>query len=282
VIKPPVPFRMLLDVIVHDVTHGELIGVEFRGDLRGRGELRLEPDGEGTLADVWWRFEIMQRGMRAAARPLDGRAHAARRDHRRRIRQGGPCQPRAADDSRATAAVAGEATPVLGLLFFHNADYLSHPLSEEIVRTRFPHAHEYMQEFSPILRWRSKFRNFDPSGSDWLGLYSVTQACIAQDKVMIRDIARGTIAASVHGADVIPDHTLNVIPCTTAKEADLLATVINSNVVHYLARSFSVAIWVTASFLRYVGIKDLSAVEIDGDQHPVAEALGLANDELAD
>jgi hypothetical protein len=69
VIKPPVPFRMLLDVIVREVTHGELIGVEFRGDLRGRGELRLKPDGEGTLADVWWRFEIMQRGMRAAARP---------------------------------------------------------------------------------------------------------------------------------------------------------------------------------------------------------------------
>jgi hypothetical protein len=59
VIKPPVPFRMLLDVIVREVTHGELIGVEFRGDLRGRGELRLEPDGEGTLADVWWRLEIM-------------------------------------------------------------------------------------------------------------------------------------------------------------------------------------------------------------------------------
>lgn len=68
VIKPRVPFRMLLDVIVREVTHGELIGVEFRGDLRGRGELRLEPDGEGTLADVWWRFEIMQRGVRAAAR----------------------------------------------------------------------------------------------------------------------------------------------------------------------------------------------------------------------
>jgi hypothetical protein len=68
VIKPPVPFRMLLDVIVRQVTHGARIGVEFRGDLRGRGELRLQPNGEGTLADVWWRFEIMQRGMRAATR----------------------------------------------------------------------------------------------------------------------------------------------------------------------------------------------------------------------
>jgi hypothetical protein len=51
VIKQPVPLRMLLDVISRKVTHGELIGVEFRGDLRGRGELRLEPDSEGTLAD---------------------------------------------------------------------------------------------------------------------------------------------------------------------------------------------------------------------------------------
>jgi hypothetical protein len=93
VIKPPVPFRMLLDVVVLEVTHDELIGVEFRGDLRGRGELRLAPDGEGTLAEVSWRVEMMQRGMRAAARhthPLLRWAHdriveAAVRSFRRHV-----------------------------------------------------------------------------------------------------------------------------------------------------------------------------------------------------
>lgn len=174
---------------------------------------------------------------------------------------------------------AGSAVPVFGLLFFHDQDRLSHPLSEGVVKKRFPYAYEYMQNFAQILRSRSRFRNFDPSGHDWLGLYSVTKACIARHKVVIRDIARGTVAAPVHDEAAIADHTLNVIPCTSEDEAELLSAVINSNVVHYIARSFSVSIRVTASFLRYVGIKDLSTLEISDAVDPIALALGLSPQE---
>lgn len=68
VVKPPLPFRMSLDVVVLEVSHDKLIAVEFRGDLQGLAELRLQPEGGGTLARVSWRFEMTQHRMRAAAR----------------------------------------------------------------------------------------------------------------------------------------------------------------------------------------------------------------------
>jgi hypothetical protein len=68
VIKPPVPFRILLDVEVVEISPGALVGIALRGDLEGRGELRLSPDGGDTLVEVSWRFVIRDRRIRAVAR----------------------------------------------------------------------------------------------------------------------------------------------------------------------------------------------------------------------
>jgi hypothetical protein len=95
VVTPPLPFRLALDVTVVEVSHCKMIEVEILGDLRGRAELTLEPEGEGTLATVSWQLEMMQRRMRAAARymhPLlrwghDRVVEAAVRGFRRRIQE---------------------------------------------------------------------------------------------------------------------------------------------------------------------------------------------------
>ncbi len=173
----------------------------------------------------------------------------------------------------------GEANPRMGLLLFHDNEHVSSPISPSEAQQSFPLAFEYISQFEDILRSRHRFRNFDPTGDNWLGIYSVTTAALAQHKVVIREIARGMIAAPVHGADITPDHKLYVIPCKTATEADLLATILNSRVVSYLVSSFSISTSITGSIFRYVGIPDLSKVKPEKDTElAVANALGITVD----
>ena len=173
----------------------------------------------------------------------------------------------------------GEAKPSLGLLLFHDDEHVSNPLSPSETQVAFPQAFQYISQFQQILQSRHRFRNFDPTGDNWLGIYSVTTAALAQHKVVIREIARGMIAAPVHGADIIPDHKLYVIPCKTAAEADLLSEILNSRVISYLVRSFSISTSITGSVFRYVGIPDLSKVKPEQDQElTIAKALGITQD----
>lgn len=169
--------------------------------------------------------------------------------------------------------------PRLGILLFHDDEHVSYPLNPIEAQEVFPKAFEFISQFEPILRSRHRFRNFDPTGDNWLGIYSVTTAALSQHKVVIREIARGMIAAAVHGADIIPDHKLYVIPCKNATEADLLATILNSRVISYLVSSFSISTSITGSVFRYVGIPDLSKVKPEPDQElTIAEALGISLD----
>ena len=173
----------------------------------------------------------------------------------------------------------GEATPRLGILLFHDDDHVSYPLTPFETREIFPRALEYISQFKEILRSRHRFRNFDPTGEQWLGIYSVTAAALARHKVVIREIARGMIAAPVHGQNIIPDHKLYVIPCKTAEEAELLSIVLNSRVVNYLVRSFSISTSMTGSVFRYVGIQDLTKVKTEPKRElMIANALGISLD----
>lgn len=205
--------------------------------------------------------------------PQDGR--------RRDIRQvEGPVEAEAVKRLlRGEDVSSGEARPRLGLLLFHDDDHVSYPLTPGETREIFPRALEYISQFEEILRSRHRFRNFDPTGEHWLGIYSVTTAALARHKVVIREIARGMVAAPVHGADIIPDHKLYVVPCNTAEEADLLAMVLNSRVVNYMVRSFSVSTSITGSVFRYIGIRDLSKVRPEPKPElMIANALGITLD----
>jgi hypothetical protein len=173
----------------------------------------------------------------------------------------------------------GEVRPKLGLLIFHDDDHVSYPMTAEEAHKIFPRALEFANQFKETLQSRHRFRNFDPTGEYWLGIYSVTTAALAQHKVVIREIARGMIAAPVHGGDIIPDHKLYVIPCKSAQEADLLAMVLNSRVVNYMVRSFSISTSITSSVFRYIGIKDLSEMRAEPNQETmISNALGITLD----
>lgn len=177
---------------------------------------------------------------------------------------------RGADVSRAVADLAG------AVLFFHDDEHTSQPLSPDEARARYPAAFAFAEGFKSLLTGRNKFRGFDPTGDNWLGLYSITKALLTPHKVVVREIASEMIAAAVHSAEIVPDHKLYVIPCKKAAEADRLTSVLNSPVVDFLLQSFSVSTSITGSFLRYIGIVDLNTLDpmLEGDAL-VAKALGL-------
>ena len=172
------------------------------------------------------------------------------------------------------------ADPSGWVLWFHDKDHVSTAIPPAESSKRFPLAFEYASQFGGLLRNRKKFRGFDPTGDNWLGIYSVTRAALAAHKVVIREIASGMIAAPVHGRGIIPDHKLYVIPCQSAREAEQLSEVLNSQVVDYLLRAFSLSTSVTGSFLRYIGIRDLSDAPVGLEGEPLLTyALGLDIDQ---
>jgi hypothetical protein len=79
-----------------------------------------------------------------------------------------------------------------------------------------PKTKEFLASHQEKLKGRKKFRNFDPSGSQWHGLYSVLNATFMPHKVVFREMAEGSIAATVSSQRlptgerkiVIPDHKL--------------------------------------------------------------------------
>ena|GEM_PF-427904 len=68
VVSPPVPYRMRVRVQLVTCRRPERVDAVVTGDLRGEGSLRLRPEGPGTVADVAWQVEMMQRPMRLASR----------------------------------------------------------------------------------------------------------------------------------------------------------------------------------------------------------------------
>jgi uncharacterized protein YndB with AHSA1/START domain len=72
-VNPPLPYRMRLQVELVRSERPRAIDATIAGDLMGEGQLRLDPDGTGTWAEVAWTVEMRQPAMRLAsrvARPL--------------------------------------------------------------------------------------------------------------------------------------------------------------------------------------------------------------------
>jgi len=176
---------------------------------------------------------------------------------------------------RGEDVTSAGATATLGVLFFHDGQHLSKPLPDALARQRFPKAVAFLEPVRGLLEGRRPFRNFRPAGPDWLGLYSVTSAAIAQHKVVIREIASTLIAAHLDGARLIPDHKLHVIRCSSASEAVALTSALQTPSVRALIHGFALPTSVTGSLLRYVGVKPLENGVSPHSKEGLAAALGV-------
>lgn len=68
VVRPPVPYRMSVEVELQRCVRCRLVDACVRGDLVGDAHLRLEAGPDATLASVAWSLEMRQLPMRIAAR----------------------------------------------------------------------------------------------------------------------------------------------------------------------------------------------------------------------
>ena len=68
VVAPPLPYRMRVRVVLEHCVPPERIDAAVHGDLEGRAQIVLQPDGTGTRVQATWEIEMMQRPMRMAAR----------------------------------------------------------------------------------------------------------------------------------------------------------------------------------------------------------------------
>lgn len=67
-VAPPVPYRMRVDVELLACEAPSFIDARVHGDLTGEAQLRLRPEGDGTMVEAAWEVEMMQRAMRLADR----------------------------------------------------------------------------------------------------------------------------------------------------------------------------------------------------------------------
>lgn len=68
VVSPPLPYRMRIAVELTRCEAPTAIDALVHGDLEGEAQLRARPGGAGTLVEVAWTVEMMQRPMRLASR----------------------------------------------------------------------------------------------------------------------------------------------------------------------------------------------------------------------
>ena len=68
VVVPPLPYRMRIRVELARCEPPEDVDAIIGGDLVGEATLRVRPAGPGSLVEVAWTVEMMQRPMRLASR----------------------------------------------------------------------------------------------------------------------------------------------------------------------------------------------------------------------
>ncbi len=121
---------------------------------------------------------------------------------------------------------------------------------------------EFLATFRDKLAGRRRFRNFDPAGEEWYGLYSVLEATFAPFKVVWREMATGTLAAIVPSARLptgnekvtIPDHKLFLIPCSSEEEALFVCGFFNSPIASYIVRSYALSTGISTHVLERIPI----------------------------
>jgi uncharacterized protein YndB with AHSA1/START domain len=68
VVAPPVPYRMRIEVELTRCEPEHAIEAHVRGDLEGEASLEMRDHGAGSIVEVAWTVEMMQRPMRLADR----------------------------------------------------------------------------------------------------------------------------------------------------------------------------------------------------------------------
>jgi hypothetical protein len=147
------------------------------------------------------------------------------------------------------------ASPTNAIVLPHDPSHPVEPIPFSKLGTE---VQDFLLQFKEKLQGRKRFRNFDPSGENWHGLYSVLTATFALYKVVWKEMASGSVASVVSAhriapgqgpKTVIPDHKLMIVPARTLQEAHFIAAVLNSTVARYIVLSFAISTGVSTHIL---------------------------------
>lgn len=68
VVRPPLPYRLVVSVDVLRVEDGSVVEGTVGGDLSGPARLEVSPDGEGSAARLAWEVELTRPSLRRLER----------------------------------------------------------------------------------------------------------------------------------------------------------------------------------------------------------------------
>ena len=171
------------------------------------------------------------------------------------------------------------AAPSGRILLPHSPLSPTDPIPESSLRKYDKATYRFLSKFEGILSKRRKFRNFDPSGGTFYGLYNVGSYTFAPYKVVWREIATDFMVAPVFPIDmesgkervVVPNHKLMMVPVKSKEEALYLATMLNATISRYTVLSYTVATQISTHVLNNVNVPQFDETD---KVHKSIAALG--------
>jgi len=117
-------------------------------------------------------------------------------------------------------------------------------IPEEVMQARFPKTLAYLRIFEKQLRARAAYKKyFSPARHPFWSMFNVGTYTLARWKVAWR-IMGSTMEAAVlpQGGEkpVLPHNTHAFVPCQSEDEAHFLCALLNSSLVNFVVRSYSV------------------------------------------
>jgi len=118
-------------------------------------------------------------------------------------------------------------------------------IAEETMKARYPKTLKYLRRFETQLRERAAFKKyFNPKRHPFWSMFNVGTYTLERWRVAWR-IMGSKMAAAVlpfqNGKPVLPQNTHAFVACESEDEAHYLCAMLNSTLVNFLVRSYSVA-----------------------------------------
>ena len=118
-------------------------------------------------------------------------------------------------------------------------------IAEETMKAKYPKTLAYLRTFERQLRARAAFKKyFNPKNHPFWSMFNVGTYTLERWRVGWRIMGSNMAAAILpfqNGKPVLPQNTHAFIACETEDEAHYLCAMLNSSLVNFLVRSYSVA-----------------------------------------
>jgi len=149
------------------------------------------------------------------------------------------------------------AEPSSHILVTHLPGMRLNAIPEHETKTEYPKTYLYLQRFEAVLRERAAYKRYFRSHAPFYSMFDVGDYTFAPYKVVWREQASAltvSVAFSIEGKPVVPDHKLMIIDCSTEKESHYLGAMLNSTPARFAAISYAVQIQFDTHLLRNIRI----------------------------